>query len=36
VVIAAISHGAAVLTADPSDLKSLAGAAGASVPLIVV
>jgi len=36
VIIAAISHGGAVLTSDPGDLKLLADAAGASVPLIVV
>jgi hypothetical protein len=36
VIIAAISHGGAVLTSDPGDLKKLADAAGMSVPLIVV
>jgi hypothetical protein len=36
VVIAAVSHGGAVLTSDPSDLKLLAEAAGVSVPLIVI
>lgn len=36
VIIAAISHGGAVLTSDPGDLKLLADAAGASVPLIAV
>jgi len=35
-IIAAISHGGAVLTSDPSDLRLLADAAGASVPLIVI
>ena len=36
VVIAAISHGCAVLTSDPGDLGKLADAAGVRVPLIVV
>jgi predicted nucleic acid-binding protein len=36
VIIAAVSHGGAVLTSDPNDLKVLADAADASVPLIVV
>jgi hypothetical protein len=36
VIITAISHGGAVLTSDPGDLKLLADAAGVSVPLIVV
>lgn len=36
VVIAAISHGCAVLTSDPGDLTKLADAAGVRVPLIVV
>jgi hypothetical protein len=36
VIITAISHGGAVLTSDPGDLKVLADAAGASVPLIAV
>jgi hypothetical protein len=36
VIIAAISHGGAVLTSDPGELTLLADAAGASVPLIVV
>jgi hypothetical protein len=36
VIIAAISHGGAVLTSDPNDLKLLADAAGVSVPLIVI
>jgi len=36
VIVAAISHGGAVLTSDPNDLRKLADAAGISVPLIVV
>jgi len=36
VIVAAISHGGAVLTSDPNDLRKLADAAGMSVPLIVV
>ncbi|MFC5110816.1 PIN domain-containing protein [Kibdelosporangium philippinense] len=36
VVIAAISHGCAVLTSDPSDLGKLANAAGVQIPLVVV
>jgi hypothetical protein len=36
VVIAAISHGCAVLTSDSNDLGKLANAAGAVVPLIAV
>lgn len=36
VVLAAISHGCAVVTSDPGDLEKLAGAAGVRVPLIVV
>ena len=36
VIVAAISHGGAVLTSDPNDLRKLADAAGMPVPLIVV
>ncbi|MFC0115360.1 hypothetical protein [Kibdelosporangium aridum] len=36
VVIAAISHGGAVLTSDPGDLGKLANAAGVQIPLITV
>jgi hypothetical protein len=36
VVVAAISHGCAVLTSDPGDLGKLADAAGVRVPLITV
>ena len=36
VIIAAISHGGAVLTSDTNDLKALSDAAGISVPLIAV
>ena len=36
VIVAAISHGGAVLTSDPNDLRTLADALGMSVPLIVV
>lgn len=36
VVIAAVSHGCAVLTSDPGDLTKLADAVGVRVPLIVV
>jgi hypothetical protein len=36
VVIAAVSHGCAVLTSDPGDLGKLADAVGVRVPLIVV
>jgi hypothetical protein len=36
VVVAAISHGCAVVTSDPDDLRKLADAAGVAVPLIVV
>ncbi|MBP2322181.1 hypothetical protein JOF56_002566 [Kibdelosporangium banguiense] len=36
VVIAAISHGGAVLTSDPGDLGKLADAAGVQIPLITV
>lgn len=36
VIIAAVSHGGAVLTSDPGDLAKLAEAAGVRVPLIVI
>jgi hypothetical protein len=36
VVIAAISHGCAVLTSDPGDLGKLADAAGVRVPIVVI
>ncbi|MFF1816678.1 hypothetical protein ACFVWG_05250 [Kribbella sp. NPDC058245] len=36
VVVAALSHGGAVLTSDPSDISKLADAAGIAVPLMVV
>jgi hypothetical protein len=36
VVIAAVSHGCAVLTSDPGDLAKLSDAVGVRVPLIVV
>jgi predicted nucleic acid-binding protein len=36
VIVAAISHGGAVLTSDPGDLDKLANAAGVRVPLITV
>ncbi len=36
VIVAALAHGAAVLTSDPTDLGKLADAAGVTVPLIVV
>jgi hypothetical protein len=36
VVVTAISHGCAVLTSDPGDLRKLADAAGVRIPLIVV
>ena len=36
VVVAAIEHGAAVMTTDPDDLRRLIDAAGVDVPLIPV
>lgn len=36
VIIAAISHGGAVLTSDPNDLRKLSDAAGIPVPFVVV
>ncbi|MDA3627885.1 PIN domain-containing protein [Saccharopolyspora sp. WRP15-2] len=36
VVVAAISHGTAVLTSDPVDLRKLSDAVGVQVPLITV
>jgi hypothetical protein len=36
VVVAAVSHGCAVLTSDPGDLAKLADAAGVRVPLVVI
>lgn len=36
VVVAAIEHGAAVMTSDPDDLERLIEAAGVDVPLVTV